>query len=156
MAQREFSAGTVIFREGESGATMYVIRRGCVGIFINYGGSQEKKLTELVSGQCFGEMGVIESDLRSATAVALEYTEVDEVAGDEIEAYFKEHPDQMMRLMRQFSSRLRSLTQKYIDACGTIEEMEKNSARTPGLLRRIEQFIFDYNEGLKRFRKPSH
>ena len=51
---------------------MYVIQKGCVSILLDYGGVNETKLTELGSGQYFGEMGLLDHSSRSATAVALQ------------------------------------------------------------------------------------
>ena len=61
----------VIFRQGESSRCMYRIQSGRVGIFLDYGGAREKRLTELDAGRYFGEMGLLDDEPRSATAVAL-------------------------------------------------------------------------------------
>ena len=72
MAERLFNRGEEIFHQGDHGETFYRIIDGTVGIYVNYSEGEEHKLTELTKGQYVGEMAVIDSYPRSATAVALE------------------------------------------------------------------------------------
>ena len=71
MKLQHAKANEVIFRQGERSRCMYRVQRGTVGIFLDYEKPDEKKLTELSVGQYFGEMGLLESWPRSATAVVL-------------------------------------------------------------------------------------
>jgi CRP-like cAMP-binding protein len=61
----EFPAGTTIFTTGEPAAEMFVILDGEVEIHIGAG-----IVDVLKSGEVFGEMALIDSHIRSATAVA--------------------------------------------------------------------------------------
>ena len=67
-----YKKGQVIFKEGDKAECMYDIRWGSVGIYANYGTKEEKLLTKLSTEEFFGEMGLIDDQPRSATAVALE------------------------------------------------------------------------------------
>ena len=67
-----YKKGQVIFKEGDKADCMYDIRWGSVGIYANYGTKEEKLLTKLSTEEFFGEMGLIDDQPRSATAVALE------------------------------------------------------------------------------------
>ena len=80
-----FNKGEIIFRQNEFGSCMYDIEKGTVGIYVNYGEDGEKLLAVLDSDDYFGEMGMIESYPRSATAVALE-------DGTETEVITRENP----------------------------------------------------------------
>ena len=85
MAEKQFRNGEVIFKQGDNAGSFYQVAAGKVGIYLAYGKEDELKLTEVEKGQYFGEMGVIETYPRSATAVAIEDdTRVVEIAGDEI------------------------------------------------------------------------
>ena len=44
---KEYQNGDVIFREGEDGNSFFQIRSGVVGIYSDYEGIDELKLTEL-------------------------------------------------------------------------------------------------------------
>ena len=62
----------VIFREFETGSCMYRLLSGGVAVYADYGGSEERKLTDLHAGDYFGEMAVIDVCPRSATVVVTE------------------------------------------------------------------------------------
>ena len=60
-----FPAGSVIFRRGSPGEDFFLILSGQVAIQAG-----DKEFARLGVGECFGEMGVIENEPRSATARA--------------------------------------------------------------------------------------
>ena len=60
-----FSAGETIFTEGTTGREMYVVLKGSVDIRIG-----NKTLDVTGPGGVFGEMALIDSSARSATAIA--------------------------------------------------------------------------------------
>lgn len=62
---RDLRAGEVIFREGDEGAEFFVVHKGKVGIRLG-----NRTLDVLTEGQIFGEMALIDSGPRSASAVA--------------------------------------------------------------------------------------
>ena len=124
-----FRKGAVIFRQGERGDAMYGVSSGCVGIFVNYGTADEKKLTELREGAFFGEMGLIDHAERSATAVALENgTCVHRISEDGLARYLETSPATVMMILQHLCFRLRRLTDDYIDACRTLGKLEEAKA----------------------------
>jgi CRP/FNR family cyclic AMP-dependent transcriptional regulator len=60
-----FPAGTVILSEGEEGNIMYVVMKGEVSISL-----KNKGLATAIPGDIVGEMALINSDIRCATAKA--------------------------------------------------------------------------------------
>lgn len=113
-----FSKGTIIFKEGLFGDCMYDIHQGRVGIFKNYGQSNEKLLAELHADEFFGEMGLLEDDRRSATAVVLEdNTVIETIYSKDLEELFEKNPPKVEMIMDHISHRLRKLTVAYFDAC---------------------------------------
>src|SRR2546428_9434624 len=75
---RRHPSGTVLFREGDRGQTMYVIRSGRVNISKRIGDS-EITLAVLGPGEFFGEMALLEGLLRSAGATVDEAAHLIEV-----------------------------------------------------------------------------
>ena len=67
-----YAPGTVIFREGDPGDCMYEMQTGCVGVYCDYGGPNQKEVAKLYGGKTFGEMGLLDHAPRSATVVVLE------------------------------------------------------------------------------------
>ncbi|MCK4543628.1 MAG: Crp/Fnr family transcriptional regulator [Spirochaetales bacterium] len=64
-----FDSGKVIFKEGEIGDKMYIIQEGSVRISKEIGG-KEHILAVLGKGDFFGEMAIVTSIARTATATA--------------------------------------------------------------------------------------
>lgn len=64
-----FSAGTILFREGDEGDTAYLVEKGSVEISSGVG-EDRRVLGEITDGSMFGEMALISSLPRMATATA--------------------------------------------------------------------------------------
>lgn len=153
MDLKTFGRKDIIFRQGDPGDCMYDIQSGRVGIFLDYGGKNEKKITELFPGQLFGEMGLLDHAPRSATAVALEdETVLDTVSEADFQAYFKEQPAKVLLLMEQMCNRLRRTTRDYMEACRTVYEAAEagktGAQKSDGLLERIKKFYARHLEYL--------
>ena len=149
MEQKTFRQNDVIFRQGDAADCMYAVRTGSVGIFLDFGGPGELKLTELHAGQYLGEMGLLDSAPRSATAVALsDDTTLDVITEQGFQAAFDENPDQFINMLQQMSSRLRRVTRDYAEACRTVAdvvEAEKaGEEKSDALKHRIAKTLAGY------------
>ena len=150
MKEITFGKDQVIFREGDNATTMYDILSGKVGIYKNYGAKNEQQIIVMEAGQVFGEMGMIEYYPRSATAVALEDTVVEELGESELRDYFKNKPEKLLQLMKVLSQRVRETTQKYMNVCRTINDHEKarlakNAEEMEKLRMEMEQYAGIYS-----------
>ena len=150
MKETTFGKDQVIFREGDNATTMYDILSGKVGIYKNYGAENEQQIIVMEAGQVFGEMGLIEYYPRSATAVALEDTVVEELGESEIRDYFKTKPEKLLQLMKVLSQRVRETTQKYMDVCRIVNDHEKarlakNAEEMEKLRMEMEQYAGIYS-----------
>ena len=67
---QSFRKGEVIFTEGSRGADAYVIHEGEVEILKSGPQRQPVSLRVMTAGEMFGEMGLVTSNPRAATAVA--------------------------------------------------------------------------------------
>ncbi|MFY0574041.1 cyclic nucleotide-binding domain-containing protein [Cystobacter fuscus] len=74
--QRRYSAGELIFEEGERGDCLYLIARGEVELTRKDGGGVSRPLTVLGAPGFFGEMSLIDLEDRSATVRARTDTEL--------------------------------------------------------------------------------
>lgn len=119
-----YAAGTVIFKKGEPGRCMYIVHGGSVGIYSNYAEAGEIRLTELYPTSCFGEMGMIDKEDRTATAVAeTNDTLVEIIYPEGLEEMFRNNPVKVDMILRHLSNRLRRLTVDYFDTCKEIAEL---------------------------------
>ena len=125
MKTAKFDHNRTIYREGEEGHTMYVIRSGRVSILGAYGREGEKKVTELRAGDVFGVMSILESTPRGDTAVSSEDgTELEEVSADDLDTYLCEHPETMRHLLSQMSHQIRELTEGHKDVIKAVADYE--------------------------------
>ena len=118
-----YKKGTIIFKQGEVGKCMYIVHGGVVAIYSNYGQYGEIKLTELYPVACFGEMGMISEDPRSATAVSeSDETYAEIIKPEDLADLFTTCPAKVDMILKHLSYRLRSLTYDYFSACKEIYE----------------------------------
>lgn len=103
---RKQPSGTVLFREGDRGQTMYVIRSGKVNISKRIGDS-EITLAVLGPGEFFGEMALLEGLPRSAGATVVEEALLIELGQGAFATLVRKNSEIALRLMRRLSSRLR-------------------------------------------------
>lgn len=73
--EKQLNTGEVIFKDGDPGDEMYLIKSGKIRIS-KPAGEVEKTLAVLKEGDFFGEMSVIDGSPRSATATAIEPAEL--------------------------------------------------------------------------------
>ena len=119
-----YSKGQIIFKQGEVGKCMYMVHGGIIGIYSNYGKENEVKLTELFPVECFGEMGMISDESRSATAVALtDDTTVEIIYADDLKDLIITYPVKVDMILRHLSHRLRNLTYDYFTTCKDLYEL---------------------------------
>jgi CRP-like cAMP-binding protein len=104
---KEFKAGTTIFTKGDEGNEMFIILDGEVDIHVESGVIDNLKDTEV-----FGEMALIDSHIRSATAVAR--TDCRLAAIDEKRFLFmvRESPFFALDIMKIMAGRLRRMNSK--------------------------------------------
>jgi len=65
---KEFTAGTVIFRELDDSDALYIVEQGTVVVSKHVSGDVDMVLTRFTPGDFFGEMGLFDNAPRSATA----------------------------------------------------------------------------------------
>lgn len=71
-----FDKRETIFHEGEVGEDIYILGAGGISIILNIPGIGEEEVAILKPFDFFGEMAIIDGDVRSATAIAHKGTEV--------------------------------------------------------------------------------
>lgn len=67
--ERRYDANEVVFREGQTGAGMYIIKDGAADIVLRLADGSEQCVVSLHAGQFFGELALLESSPRTATCV---------------------------------------------------------------------------------------
>jgi signal transduction histidine kinase len=109
-----FRKGQIVFREGESSDALYVIEKGSVEISALIGPRERRVLAIFGPGDYFGEIAVIDSKPRSATATTREATALCCISRDKVWRMFEESPRLLVTMMHGFSHRLREFDRRYL------------------------------------------
>ncbi len=109
---RSWSAGEVIFREGDAGDTCYVVQNGCVRVTRNHSDGRTITLAELRTGDLFGELAMFDSEKRSATVEAAEDTNAVALLAGDMRRLLMSHPDISIKLLTAFAERLKEANER--------------------------------------------
>jgi len=107
------SGGATVFRQGDPGGSMYVIRAGKVRVLKESQGRQ-RVVTTLGPGDFFGEMAVVTGRPRCATAEVIEEAELLKVPADKLQEMISGTGEIAVRLIRHLAERLENANQ-FID-----------------------------------------
>ncbi len=90
-----YAAGDVVFKEKTQGDTMFIIAEGEITIekALDEEGAEFKPLAILATGDFFGEMAVIEGQMRFAQARASKDSALYQIDRVKLFSFIKEHPD---------------------------------------------------------------
>jgi CRP-like cAMP-binding protein len=91
MRHRTFVPGEVIFRQGDPGASLYLIARGVVRI-TRKTGDDWKHIATLMAGNFFGEAAFLENRPRNATVTAMTACSLYELRRNNLEAVLEVYP----------------------------------------------------------------
>jgi DNA-binding CsgD family transcriptional regulator len=122
---REYRKSEVIFEEGSTGVEMFIVYSGKVRLSTKEPG-REITLATMGSGEFFGEMAVIDSAFRTATAIADEdNTKLVIINQKKFREIAREFPEFTMTIMQHLCRRLRNRWTLY-------EQMRKGDMTTGG------------------------
>ena len=102
-----FEQGRTIFREGDAGATMYVVLDGNVTLSV-----KNHVVEELGPGGVLGEMALLDSEPRSATAVAVTACKLVPIDRKRFSFLIQQTPNFALQIMRVIADRLRRMDQR--------------------------------------------
>jgi CRP-like cAMP-binding protein len=97
--------GATVFRQGEPGGSLYVIRAGKVRVLKESNGRQ-RMVTTLGPGDFFGEMAVVTGMPRSATVEVVEDADLIKVPADKLQEMVAGHGEVAIRLLQHLARRL--------------------------------------------------
>ena len=130
---RVFAPGETIIREGDGGASMFVVHRGSVDVRVE-ANDMQRTIKRLGEGAFFGEMALFTGEPRTASVVAAEETEVLEIGHAAMRSLFQTNPDLVKALSHTINERRAGL------AANT--PADAGDEDTPdGLLSRIKRFF---------------
>jgi len=117
-----FSAGELLFSEGEPCSGLHIIARGKVRIFKTSVNGREQVLAVNVPGESVAELPVFDGGPFPASAMATEETEVAFISRRDFRSFCIEHPEVSLKVLSVVGARLRRLV-------GIIEELSFTTIR---------------------------
>ncbi len=112
--ERAFEAGMDLFRQGDPGDGLFVIRDGTVELSVRLEDQRRQILLTLGPGEILGEMAVVEDQPRSATATARTATRAWFIGREAMLAAVERSPALALALLREISGRLRDFNAQYV------------------------------------------
>jgi CRP/FNR family transcriptional regulator len=109
---RRFSAGQVIFREGDQSDTCYVVAGGHARALREHGDGRTIALARFGPGDIFGELAMFDDESRSATVEALDDLHALAILGHDMRRLLREHPDIAVKLVIALGRRLRAANER--------------------------------------------
>jgi CRP/FNR family transcriptional regulator len=109
---RRFGPDEMIFREGDSSNTFYVIKSGHARAIRENSDGRAITLARFGPGDMFGELAMFDDEKRSATVETLEATEVIAILGPDMRRLLREHPDISVKLLSGLGRRLRETNER--------------------------------------------
>ena len=138
----EFTAGHVIFREGDSGDTLFIVESGEVNVSILNEERERIVLDTMEAGDYFGEFSLFDGGPRSATATATHATRVFTLKHQRLQELLLERPSMaqdviqgMVKRFRHTGETLRHWTTR--NANEVIEEKETFGNRIADVVARF-------------------
>ncbi|MGI8661199.1 MAG: Crp/Fnr family transcriptional regulator [Thermoleophilaceae bacterium] len=111
---RHWERGELVFREGDSGDSCYVLRSGALVLTREHGDGRAIALAELRAGSMFGELALFGGERRSATAEALEETEAVALLRPDVQRLVRSHPDIALKLLSAMAERVRHTNERLL------------------------------------------
>ena len=137
MVERDAAVGAVLFRQGEPGDAMFIIKTGKVDLFVKDTVGQKILLHSAGPGDQFGELSLLDGGSRTATAEAVEPCELLVLDREDLLQLFRKLPDaalDMLAVMGGMTRKANALLQARVSK-NVNEELEVDRG---GVVLRVE------------------
>ncbi|NQU56380.1 MAG: Crp/Fnr family transcriptional regulator [Rhodospirillales bacterium] len=124
---QNFSDGDIIFRESDTSNSLYILAQGNVELSKS-GERGPVMLAMLNPGEMFGEMGILDGGLRSATATAIGPVVIEETERQDFLDALTTEPDLALNVMGKLVERLRQANDRLTHPSTAIEKIQKGGS----------------------------
>src|SRR3954468_12227452 len=131
--------GQTLFQTGDPGESLFVVHSGEIELYIKDTAGQKIVLTITRPGELFGELALLDSGPRSATALALTDAGLLVLDRDDLLLLFQKRPDAALHMLAAMSGMTRKADQllRTRVSRNANEEMQENL----GILQRIADWL---------------
>jgi CRP/FNR family transcriptional regulator, cyclic AMP receptor protein len=109
---RSFPAGTRVFHEGDHSDACYIVRDGSFRVTREHSDGRAITLASLGPGDIFGELAMLDGEVRSASVEALSDGELLALPAGEVRALLARHPEITVKLIAALVRRLRTANER--------------------------------------------
>ena len=117
LRHRPLKKGETLFRKGDEGNSLYIVRSGSIRIVLPSESGEEVSPAILSEGDFFGEMALLDGMSRSADAVALEVSEVFALNRRDFLSFLLNNEKAIQSIFSFLSMRLRKTDDLLEDVC---------------------------------------
>jgi CRP/FNR family transcriptional regulator, cyclic AMP receptor protein len=100
---QQLPAGSTLFQAGQPGESLFIVSSGEIELFIKDTAGQKIVLTIAEEGNLFGELSLLDSGPRTATAVALTDAELLVLDREDLLLLFQKRPDAALHMLAAMS-----------------------------------------------------
>jgi CRP/FNR family cyclic AMP-dependent transcriptional regulator len=127
MLEKTYRKNQVIFDQGDPGSSLIVIKSGLVKISLVDSNNHEFIIKTFSVHDFFGEMSLLDSGSRSATATAVEDTQALIIFRENFISLIQKTPSMALGMLTELSNRLRTTTENisnltFFDAYGKVAQ----------------------------------
>jgi len=115
---RTYAPNEFVFHQGDPGIGLYIIQEGEVLISRKSDNGYEHKFVNLGTGDFFGELALLDGEVRSASALALKEAKIIVIFRPDLDEFVEKFPRRGVEILRGISqiitTRLRKVNEDYI------------------------------------------
>ncbi len=135
-----FASGEPLVREGEAGASLFVIAEGELDVAVRTRGDQTRKVATLAAGQSFGEMSLLTGEARNATVIAAGDVLVYEIAKADIEPLLRDRPEVAEHMSRLLAER-QAVTDSARSSADSEADRKRVHTHAEEIMNRVRHFF---------------
>jgi CRP/FNR family transcriptional regulator, cyclic AMP receptor protein len=129
---RNYPSGTIILREGDPGDTCYVLERGQARVTRQHADGRTITLTNVSTGEIFGELAMFGGEVRSATVEAVDDVRAIAILAGDLKRLLNDHPEIAVKLLSALGAKLREANARIAR-----QSFQKVSSRVAGVLAEL-------------------
>jgi CRP/FNR family transcriptional regulator len=129
---RHYPSGTIILREGDAGDTCYVLESGQARVTRQHADGRTITLTNVGTGEIFGELAMFGGEVRSATVEAVDDVRAVAILAGDLKRLLNDHPEIAVKLLSALGAKLREANARIAR-----QSFQKVSSRVAGVLAEL-------------------
>jgi CRP/FNR family transcriptional regulator, cyclic AMP receptor protein len=141
-----FASGAAIFNTGDPGDSLYVIRSGSVEIYFRDDTGQKIVLETANAGDMFGELSLLDSGPRTASALCVDAVEALRLDRTDLGDFLQRRPAAAMDLLAATGRRLRFTTERLRHTASRNVNVEAEDKRSK--VQKSADWIADFSGSL--------